>query len=76
MKGSRKGTSSSVLTVLLFSAAVAPALAQSSAPAPLTAEQKQWRYQVGVMERVLEGAVEHGATVTRDRLQAVLPAQI
>jgi hypothetical protein len=25
------------------------------------------------MERVLEGAVEHGATMTRDRLQAVLP---
>src|SRR5438552_18534881 len=25
------------------------------------------------MERVLEGAVEHGATVTRDRLKSVLP---
>jgi hypothetical protein len=31
------------------------------------------RYQIGQMERVLEGAVEHGATVTRDRLKAVLP---
>jgi hypothetical protein len=29
------------------------------------------RYQVGQMERVLEGAVEHGVTVTRDRLQAL-----
>src|SRR5262245_66570645 len=29
------------------------------------------RYQIGQMERVLEGAVEHGVTVTRDRLQAV-----
>ena len=28
------------------------------------------------MERVLEGAVEHGVTVTRDRLQALLPAQM
>ena len=28
------------------------------------------------MERVLEGAVEHGVSVTRDRLQAVLPAEI
>jgi hypothetical protein len=62
--------------VLLFGAAVAPAVAQTIAPAPLTAEQRQWRYQVGVMERVLEGAVEHGASVTRDRLQAVLPAQM
>src|SRR5437899_79792 len=28
------------------------------------------------MERVLEGAVEHGVTMTRDRLQAVLPVEI
>jgi hypothetical protein len=28
------------------------------------------------MERVLEGAVEHGAAVTRDRLQAYLPADM
>jgi hypothetical protein len=31
------------------------------------------RYQIAQMERVLEGAVEHGATITRDRLRAVLP---
>src|SRR3989442_11363576 len=31
------------------------------------------RYQIGQMERVLEGAVEHGAAVPRDRLKAVLP---
>src|SRR5436190_22804470 len=31
------------------------------------------RYQIGQLERVLEGAVEHGATITRDRLKAVLP---
>jgi hypothetical protein len=29
------------------------------------------RYQIGQMERVLEGAVEHGVTITRDRLQAL-----
>jgi hypothetical protein len=34
---------------------------------------KQQRYQIGQMERVLEGAVEHGVTMTRDRLQAVFP---
>ncbi len=33
----------------------------------------QSRYQIAQMERVLEGAVEHGATITRDRLKAVLP---
>jgi hypothetical protein len=52
------------------------AAAQNQATARTTADQKQSRYQIGVMERVLEGAVEHGATVTRDRLQAVLPAQM
>jgi hypothetical protein len=36
------------------------------------------RYQIGQMERVLEGAVEHGVTVTRDRLQAIaqVPAEL
>ena len=29
------------------------------------------RYQIGQMERVLEGAVEHGLSVTRDRVQAL-----
>src|SRR5881628_904547 len=33
----------------------------------------QSRYEIGQMERVLEGAVEHGATITRDRLKSVLP---
>src|SRR5262249_17380116 len=47
--------------------AAAPARAQPSA-ARAAAEQ---RYQIGQMERVLEGAVEHGLTNTRDRLQAL-----
>src|SRR5438128_758586 len=36
------------------------------------------RYQIGQMERVLEGAVEHGVTVTRDRIQALaqVPAEM
>lgn len=42
------------------------------------AQQKlrEARYQIGQMERVLEGAVEHGAEVMRDRLQAVMPADM
>ncbi len=35
----------------------------------------QLRYQIGTMERVLETAVEHGASVWRDRLQALGPVQ-
>jgi hypothetical protein len=37
---------------------------------------REARYQIGQMERVLEGAVEHGATVMRDRLAAVMPADM
>jgi hypothetical protein len=43
---------------------------------PAQTDAKESRYQVGVMERVIESAVEHGATIMRDRLQAALPAQL
>lgn len=71
--------------LLALCAAVAPLGAQN-ARQTATLEQptaqrealelKESRYQIGQMERVLEGAVEHGARVTRDRLQAVLPAEM
>jgi hypothetical protein len=48
----------------------APTFAQT-APRPLDA--RQTHYQIGVMERVLEGAVEHGAANLRERLQTVFP---
>ena len=51
---------------------VLPAQAQNR----ISSQERQARYQITMMERVLEGAVEHGATLTRDRLQAVLPAQM
>ena len=47
---------------------MSPAAAQTNAARRAAAEQ---RYQIGQMERVLEGAVEHGVTITRDRLQAL-----
>ena len=50
------------------------AAAQPSAP-PAVAQREQ-RYPIGMMERVLESAVEHGAAVTRDRLQALIPAEM
>jgi hypothetical protein len=54
-------------------AGVAPATAQT--PSRAAVEQ---RYQIGQMERVLEGAVEHGLTNTRDRVQALaqMPADM
>jgi hypothetical protein len=40
------------------------------------AQVREARYQIGQMERLLEGAVEHGASVIRDRLTAVMPADM
>src|SRR5215468_5427537 len=54
-------------------AATSPAYAQTQAQASPRAAAEQ-RYQIGQMERVLEGAVEHGVTITRDRLQALAQA--
>jgi hypothetical protein len=55
--------------------AAAPLAAQSGQARP-TPQQRDQRYQIATMERVLEGAVEHGAKVTRDRMQAVVPAEM
>jgi hypothetical protein len=65
-----------LLGIGLPAGAQAPPPDQTSAvPTPPPAEtQKESRYQIGVMERVLEGAVEHGASITRDRLQTLVPA--
>src|SRR3954449_6616675 len=66
----------SILTVGTVAAAVvSSAAAQTAAAGRVAAEQ---RYQIGQMERVLEGAVEHGLTNTRDRLQALaqMPADL
>src|SRR4051812_49578767 len=41
-----------------------------------SAQLREARYQIGQMERLLEGAVEHGASVIRDRLAAVMPADM
>ena len=54
-------------------AAAAPAAAQPAQTGAARAAAEQ-RYQIGQMERVLEGAVEHGLAVTRDRVQALAQA--
>ena len=77
-----------VIATLTFGVAVARADAQSAAQQAqeqaranarrqnqLARQQAESRYQIGVMERVLENAVEHGASLWRDRLQVILPAQ-
>jgi hypothetical protein len=46
------------------------------ASAKAAAAQRQSRYQIGQMERVLEGAVEHGITNIRERLQALGPTEL
>jgi len=53
------------------SIAVASSAAAQTGARPI--EPRQTHYQIGVMERVLEGAVEHGAAIIRDRLQAIAP---
>jgi len=50
--------------------------AQPGAAAQPQPKIREARYQIGQMERLLEGAVEHGATVIRDRLQAIMPADM
>ena len=89
-----KAFESLVLAVVLSTAGAATSAAQVDAGAPAqTAERPaatsrqgdqasrraaDLRYQIGQMERVLEGAVEHGLTVTRDRVQALaqVPAEL
>jgi len=64
-----------VVTTLI----AAPAWAQSAAStARAEAEARQSRYQIGQMERLLEGAVEHGVTLIRDRFQKLTqtPAEL
>lgn len=43
---------------------------------PNTVQLREARYQIAQMERVLEGAVEHGATIVRERLQALAPSDM
>jgi hypothetical protein len=55
-----------------------PGAGATTQPAALeqVLQVKESRYQIGQIERLLEGAVEHGATVIRDRLVAIMPADV
>jgi len=52
------------------------AAAQQTAAFEQALRLKESRYQIGQIERLLEGAVEHGASVIRDRLLAIMPADM
>src|SRR5262245_11245562 len=54
----------------------AEATAQQAVVLEQVLQLKESRYQIGQIERLLEGAVEHGATVIRDRLLAIMPADM
>jgi hypothetical protein len=61
-----------VIGVVMMNAAAAAAQRAT----PSAADQKQARYEIAQMERLLEGAVEHGVANIRDRLQAVGPTEL
>jgi hypothetical protein len=69
---------SRVISAALLMGATGASLSAQTAAAPSAtpAAQKESRYQIGVMERVLEGAVEHGVTNIRDRLQTLGPTEL
>jgi hypothetical protein len=56
---------------VLMGLAAVPVVGQNRVPVDQRVQDQ--RYAIGVVERVLEQAVEHGASRTRNRLQAVLP---
>ena len=70
-----KGLASIVIGgVVVASVGMAPgtAFAQTNAEqARAEAALRQSRYQIGQLERLLEGAVEHGLNMVRERLQSV-----
>jgi hypothetical protein len=43
---------------------------------PGPADQTEARFRISQMERLLEGAVEHGAKLIHQRLQAIVPAEM
>jgi hypothetical protein len=60
-----------ILGVFALGLTLAPAAFAQTPQRPV--DGRQTHYQIGVMERVLESAVEHGVANLRERLQAVFP---
>ena len=73
-----KGLASIVIGGAVVASGVAFAQTSGAEAARAEAAQRQSRYQIGQLERLLEGAVEHGLNMMRDRLQqaAQMPADL
>lgn len=71
-----------VLTAMAATAQTPDSAAARQAPEARADDRRQARqlaesrYQIGQVERLLEGAVEHGAAQIRDRLQRLMPADM
>jgi hypothetical protein len=64
------------IALVVVGAVTISAGAASAQTRQSVADQKQARYEIAQMERVLEGAVEHGVANIRDRLQALGPTEL
>ena len=64
----------SIIVGVAVAAGASPAAAQNP-PAAAQTLTPDARYQISQMERMLEGAVEHGATLVRDHFKAAVQAQ-
>jgi hypothetical protein len=62
------------LATIILTGTVAAAAVPASAQTTRARAVAEQRYQIGQMERVLEGAVEHGLAITRDRVQTLAQA--
>lgn len=70
------GLSASVVSAQRPAETRRPGAAETNEAAAAQQRLREARYQIGQMERLLEGAVEHGAEIIRDRLQAIMPADM
>jgi hypothetical protein len=61
-----------LVAIVIGGITVASAATATAQTAASSRADVQSRYQIGQLERVLEGAVEHGATIVRDRLQEIV----
>ncbi len=59
-----------------YAQAPAPPAAAPPAPQAETAQSQQARYQIFVMEAVLQRAVDHGAEIMTHRIRAVMPNMV
>ena len=65
-----------IALVVLGAVTMNAGAASAQRAAQSVADQKQARYEIAQMERLLEGAVEHGVANIRDRLQVLGPTEL